>query len=332
MITLGMNYSGIKEYLKAELDSVTALMSSSLSSDIELLDRTNRNMLDHSGKQVRPVVALLSAKACSGGFVSDDTIRYAAAVELIHNATLLHDDVADDSPVRRGVPTVMSILGGRASVLLGDYWLVKGVENVLAGNSSSTKVIGLFSRTLSDLAEGELYQLQKASTCDTNESDYYRIIYNKTASLFVSASDAAALSVGASDEKRRAVRQYAECLGTAFQIKDDIFDYESSAMTGKPAGQDLQERKITLPLLGALANAGAERGQEIRHKVAAIGDNAGYQTEIVEFVRENGGMEYARKRMVEYVGKAKAALRPLGENRDVSMLAEIAEFVASRKS
>lgn len=149
-----MDFSSIKDFLKEDLDKVNKLMATSLSTDIELLDKTNRAILSHNGKQVRPVLTLLVARACSGGFVTDDTIKYAAAVELLHNATLLHDDVADDSPVRRGAPTVMSILGGRASVLLGDYWLVKGMENILASRNSSDKVIRIFASTLTDLAEG----------------------------------------------------------------------------------------------------------------------------------------------------------------------------------
>ena len=249
-----MDYKGIKEYLKQDLEGVNALMGKSLSSDIALLDKTNKSVLAHSGKQIRPVLCLLAARACSGGFVTEDTLLYASAVELLHNATLLHDDVADDSPMRRGVPTVMSLLGGRASVLLGDYWLVKGMENILASANSSAKVIRIFAATLSDLAEGELLQLQKADTGDTLEQDYYKIIYNKTSSLFVAAATSGAMSVGASEEKMKAVRTYAKCLGQAFQIKDDIFDYLDNQQTGKPAGLDLKERKITLPLLGALKN------------------------------------------------------------------------------
>ena len=327
-----MDYSSIKEYLKQDLEKVNVLMRKSLSSDIALLDKTNRTVMAHSGKQVRPVLCLLAARACSGGFVTEDTLLYASAVELLHNATLLHDDVADDSPMRRGVPTVMSLLGGRASVLLGDYWLVKGMENILASANSSSKVIRIFSATLSDLAEGELLQLQKADTGDTMEQDYYKIIYNKTASLFVAAAAAAAMSVGASEEKTNAVRTYARCLGLAFQIKDDIFDYEDNAATGKPAGLDLKERKITLPLLGALANAGEDRAKEIRRMVCNIEEHPDYQQEIVSFVKENGGLEYAEMRLGEYVDNARIALRPLGDVREAGMLSDIAEFTAERKS
>lgn len=327
-----MDFSSIKDFLKEDLDKVNKLMGSSLSTDIELLDKTNRAILSHNGKQVRPVLTLLVARACSGGFVTDDTIKYAAAVELLHNATLLHDDVADDSPVRRGAPTVMSILGGRASVLLGDYWLVKGMENILASRNSSDRVIRIFASTLTDLAEGELLQLQKAETGDTLEKDYHRIIYDKTASLFVASAAAGAISVSATEEKMSAARTYAKCLGVAFQIRDDIFDYEENAEIGKPVGLDLKEKKITLPLLGALAKAGEERGWEIRRKLCRIDDHPEYGGEIIEFVKSEGGIEYARKRLYEYVDNARIALRPFGNMQEVEMLGEIAEFTADRKS
>mgnify|MGYP004452633605 FL=1 len=327
-----MDFSSIKDFLKEDLDKVNKLMATSLSTDIELLDKTNRAILSHNGKQVRPVLTLLVARACSGGFTTDDTIKYAAAVELLHNATLLHDDVADDSPVRRGVPTVMSILGGRASVLLGDYWLVKGMENILASRNSSDKVIRIFASTLTDLAEGELLQLQKAETGDTLEKDYYRIIYDKTASLFVASAAAGAISVSATEEKMSAARTYAKCLGVAFQIRDDIFDYEENVEIGKPVGLDLKEKKITLPLLGALAKAGEERGREIRRKLCRIDDHPEYGGEIIEFVKSEGGIEYARKRLYEYVDNARIALRPFGNLQEVEMLCEIAEFTADRKS
>ena len=327
-----MDFSSIKDFLKEDLDKVNKLMATSLSTDIELLDKTNRAILSHNGKQVRPVLTLLVARACSGGFVTDDTIKYAAAVELLHNATLLHDDVADDSPVRRGAPTVMSILGGRASVLLGGYWRVKGMEDILASRNSSDKVIRIFASTLTDLAEGELLQLQKAETGDTLEKDYYRIIYDKTASLFVASAAAGAISVSATEERMSAARTYAKCLGVAFQIRDDIFDYEENAEIGKPVGLDLKEKKITLPLLGALAKAGEERGREIRRKLCRIDDHPEYGGEIIEFVKSEGGIEYARKRLYEYVDNARIALRPFGNMQEVEMLGEIAEFTADRKS
>lgn len=326
-----MDFNSIKAYLKEDLEKVNSIMTSALSSEISLLDSTNRILLSRSGKQIRPVLGLLVAKACSGGFTSKDTLNYAAASELLHNATLLHDDVADNSPVRRGEPTVMSLLGGRASVLLGDFWLVKAMDAILSGGNSANRVIRIFASTLSDLAEGELLQLQKADSGDTQEIDYYKIIYNKTASLFVASAVSAALSVGASEEKVKAVKEFAKCLGLAFQIKDDIFDYQENASTGKPAGMDLKEKKMTLPLLGALSKVDAEQASKVRRMVSSIDECPEHQEQVLSFVRNNGGVEYAGMRLREYVEKAKSALRQLGKSQEVSMLADIAEFTAERE-
>ena len=206
------------------------------------------------------------------------------------------------------------------------------MENILASRNSSDKVIRIFASTLTDLAEGELLQLQKAETGDTLEKDYYRIIYDKTASLFVASAAAGAISVSATEEKMSAARTYAKCLGVAFQIRDDIVDYEENAEIGKPVGLDLKEKKITLPLLGALAKAGEERGREIRRKLCRIDDHPEYGGEIIEFVKSEGGIGYARKRLYEYVDNARIALRPFGNMQEVEMLGEIAEFTADRKS
>ena len=306
------------------------LILDSLESDIELLNRTNRALLDHPGKQLRPILALLVARAI-GGRVNDDTLRFAAASELLHNATLLHDDVADGSAERRGRPTVMSLLGSRASVLLGDFWLVRAVARILEASRESNRVIRIFADTLADLAEGEMLQLQKASAGDTQEADYQRIIYNKTASLFVAAALSAAISAQATPVQEEAVRSYAENLGMAFQIKDDIFDYQENASIGKPVGQDLQEQKITLPLLGAL-QAAPEQEASVRRMVTQIGEHPEYQMEIVAFVKARGGMDYAVARLDEYVDKAIAALDVLPQGEDRQALADLARFVSERKS
>lgn len=327
-----MDFAGIKERLGTDLERVDELIRDSLASDIELLDSTNRSILQHPGKQLRPVLCLLVAKACSGGGTSEDTLLYASAAELLHNATLLHDDVADDSPERRGAPTVMSLLGGRASVLLGDYWLVKAMENILRSERHSARVIGIFSKTLADLAEGELLQLQKASSGDTDEKDYFRIIFSKTASLFEAAAVSAAISVEADESVIEAVRSYSHSLGMAFQIRDDIFDYEENLQTGKPAGLDLREQKITMPLLCALSKVSEDEAKGIRDKVCKMTECPENQEDIVRFVYEHGGIDAAAVRLGEYVDKAKSALMILGQGEYVRMLMEIADFVAERKS
>ncbi len=325
-----MTLDEIKDFLGQDWKDTDALIRSSLESDISLLNATNKAILDHSGKQLRPIVSLLVARACGGGRVNADSVRYAAAAELLHNATLLHDDVADSSCERRGAPTVMAILGGPASVLLGDFWLVKAMENILASSANCNEVIRIFAGTLSSLAEGEMLQLQKASSGDTVEEDYYRIIYSKTASLFEAAFVSAAISVNAPADWIEAVRDYAVSLGIAFQIKDDIFDYSDGKKIGKPVGIDLEEQKITLPLLGALAAASPERAKQIRGMVLDILEHPEYKEEIVGFVKEGKGIEYAVSRLEDYVSKAVDALAVLPDSKEKDYLVKIAGFTAYR--
>ena len=265
-----MNPEDIKASMGDRWSIVESYIKDSLASDIDLLQTLNDNILSHSGKQLRPLVSMLVAMACSGGKATDDSCRYAAAAELLHNATLLHDDVADSSDQRRGFPTIRSLMGPSVSVLVGDYWLVKAMKLILSASNHSDRVIQIFSKTLSDLAEGEMLQLQKADTGDTGTDDYIRIIYNKTASLFVAACLSAAISVNASEEMEQAVKKFSTALGLAFQIRDDIFDYSQDQGIGKPVGVDVMEQKITLPLLGALDDVSEEEASEVRARVSAI--------------------------------------------------------------
>lgn len=325
-----MDIATIKEHLGRDWEAVQELIRSVLHSDIDLLNSTNASILSHSGKQLRPLLALQFARASSGGTVNDTTIRYAAASELLHNATLLHDDVADSSDKRRGVPTIRSLMGPSVSVLVGDYWLVKAMELILGAEGSDATVMRIFAKTLSDLSEGEMLQLQKAQSGDTDEGDYLKIIYNKTASLFEAACFSAAVSVDASVEIKAAAREYAAALGLAFQIQDDILDYSGTEAVGKPLGADILEQKITLPLLGALANVSAEEAAEVRRKVKEITGHPEYRDEIVAFVRENGGLEYAAARLNEYVVMAVKALETLPASDDRDSLAELAYYTAKR--
>lgn len=325
-----MDIKSIREYLGRDWAAVQERISSSLQSDIPLLNATNGSILSNSGKQMRPALSLLVARACScGGNVSEATVRYAAASELLHNATLLHDDVADDSDQRRGMPTIMSLMGPSVSVLVGDYWLVKAMELILGSSDSDHRVIKIFSKTLSDLAEGEMLQLQKAQKGDTDENDYLRIIYNKTASLFEAACVSAAISVEACPEYEKAAKDYAVALGLAFQIKDDILDYAGTESVGKPLGVDILEQKMTMPLLGAFACVPSQEAR-IRGMVKDIVDHPEYRDEIVTFVKENGGLEYAVAQLDRYVAQAVEALSVLPESDERNMLEELAYFTAKR--
>lgn len=316
-----MSREAIIEYLGEDWKEMVGLISSSLGSDVSLLQKVNEDVLSHSGKMLRPMMTLLMAKAC--GILTKDSIRYAAAAEMLHNATLMHDDVADESVERRGVPTVSSTVGPNAAVLIGDYWLSKAVEIVLMA-SGHEEVIGYFSKTLTDLAEGEMLQLQKSGTGDTTEEDYKRIIYSKTASLFEAALVSGAVSAGASREYKEVAAKYAQAIGMAFQIKDDILDYVGDTKVGKPVGVDLKEQKITLPLLGAIS--GSSRESEIRRMVCEIHSHPEHIKEITAFVLASGGVEYASGKLSEYVELAKEVLSPLPDSQAKEFLKQLAEY------
>lgn len=319
----------IRTFLGEDVIRVESLMEMSLESDISLLNTVNDSILSNSGKKLRPMLALLVARAC-GGAITDDTVRYAAAAELLHNATLLHDDVADGGYQRRGNPTTMALYGSRASVLLGDYWLVKAMGEILGAKVGRDEAIAMFSATLGDLAEGEMLQLQKASSYDTTREDYYRIIFGKTASLFVSAAMSAAISVKADAQQLDVVKAYSRNLGLAFQIQDDILDYVGDEAIGKPAGQDLKEGKITLPLLGAMANATDEEVKYVKEKLA--GGSADDLSEIMDFVRSHEGLAYARKELGNLVHAASAAAEKLPRCPERDYLVRLASYVADRDS
>lgn len=325
-----MDIKQVKEFVGSDWAAVQERIVSSLQCDINLLNKTNESILSNSGKQLRPLLTLLFARACNEGKVTEATIRYAASAELLHNATLLHDDVADSSDKRRGKPTIMSLMGPTVAVLIGDYWLVKALDIILADAPSDTSVIKIFSKTLSALAEGELLQLQKAQNGDTVEEDYLRIIYNKTASLFEAACLSAALSVNASKEMVQAAIDYSYALGLAFQIQDDILDYSGTDSVGKPLGVDVLEQKITIPLLGALSNVSEQEQSRVRSLVNDIVGHPEHRDEIVTFVRENGGLDYSRARLEEYVEQAVRALDVLPDSQEKEYLKALAYFTAKR--
>lgn len=304
-----------------------ALMRSTLGSDVPLLDEINTSILDNAGKMLRPLLTLLFARICNGGKVSEESLKNAAAVEILHNATLLHDDVADEAMTRRGIPTVMSRLGAVPAVLVGDFWLASAVT-LLSDSSDIKWTLDEFARTLTNLAEGEMLQQQKAFTSDTTAEDYLRIIYCKTASLFVTACECGAKSVKADSAQMQAAGRFGNALGLAFQIRDDILDYSGGEKTGKPVGVDLQEQKITLPLLGALAASADEALW--RKKIHDIPSHPEYCSDIRDFVLSEGGVEYAEKKLNAYVAEAQQALEVFPDCPEREFLAFIAKDNAVR--
>ena len=321
--------SEIKESLHPYLERVERLIVDYLQSDIQLLNQTNQMLRQRPGKMLRPMLSLLCAGAAGG--INEDSVRFAAAAELLHNATLLHDDVVDDAKQRRGAPTVASILSGQASVLIGDYWLVKCMQVVLSSSAKADRVIRIFAKTLSDLAEGEILQLQKAGDATTTEEDYLRIIYCKTASLFEASALAAAVAAGAPERVENALGSFARNLGLAFQIKDDIFDYSApEAEVGKPVGIDLLEQKITQPLLCALEKATPGEAEAIREKVKSIVDNPALAAEVRAFVLEKDGVAEASRRQDFYIEKAISCLETISDSQEKCYLAQLARYVGRR--
>ena len=316
-----MSRQDIISYLGSDWDRVQALIRRQLHSDVALLEQTNAQLLANAGKMLRPMVSLLIARAI--GTPTRDSICYAAASELLHNATLFHDDVADGSAERRGQPTVSALLGASSAVLIGDYWLARAVDLVV-DTQHRDAVVRKFAKTLTDLAEGEMLQLEKAASCDTTEADYLRIIHCKTASLFCAATETAAVSVDADAEQTAAALAYGSALGVAFQIKDDILDYAGTDSLGKPVGQDLLEQKITLPLLGALQDS--PREAEIRALVRDIPSHPENCGMIRRFVAERDGVGFAARRLSEWVERAVRALDAFPESPARTYLAAIARF------
>lgn len=321
-----MSKESIIEYLGPDWVRMKEIMREALHSDVPLLASLNDDIMSNSGKMLRPMISLLVSHAL--GTPGEDSIRFAVAAELLHNATLMHDDVADESSERRGKPTLYSLLGPTAAVLVGDFWLSRTVDVVYQCNCRS-EAVQLFTRTMSDLAEGEILQMQKADSADTDEADYLKIIYGKTASLFIASAVSAAYSVDASENLLEAVRQYARCLGIAFQIKDDILDYEGTPKLGKPVGIDILERKITLPLLGALRDS--PREAEIRSMVRDMAAHPEHAETVRQFVLDSRGLEYAAERLEEYVDEAVRALAPVPDSYAKEALVSLARYNSARK-
>ena len=325
-----MNRAELIKFLGNDWNKVQKCISDALDTDIEMLRALNEELLSHSGKQLRPMLCLLMARACRPENIDGlprESICYAAAAELLHNATLIHDDVADSSDCRRGHPTVLSLIGPSAAVLLGDFWLARAVETFNRCNYDE-RIHSLFTKTLGDLSQGEMLQLEKADKADTSIDDYLRIIYCKTGSLFETACVSGAVSASASPRFIEAARSFSRYLGLAFQIKDDILDYVGNEEIGKPLGSDLREHKITLPLLGALVN---NPSQEFRvRSLLREGSDPATLESIRSFVLENGGVAYAQGVLDDYVRKAEDSLSVFPPSEAREYLLQLAQYNSTR--
>lgn len=285
----------IKSPIDAEFESFKNLFDESLTHTDGLLSQALTHIRQRSGKQMRPMITLLSAK--NYGEVSDVTLRSAVALELLHTASLTHDDVVDDSDERRGAPSLNATYNNKVAVLVGDYILSTCLLNVsIAGNQEILRDLSNLGRTL---AAGEILQLQNISSKEISEEVYYQVIEKKTASLFEACAGIGALSVGAPAADVEKARSFGRNLGMIFQIRDDIFDYFDSAEVGKPTGADMAEGKLTLPVIYALNHSPYESMMPLALKVKAGTINTDEIAVLVEFTKEYGGIEYAQKKMNE---------------------------------
>ncbi|MBP5777510.1 MAG: polyprenyl synthetase family protein [Prevotella sp.] len=297
-----MDYlSRIKSPIATEFEDFTRLFHEALSHPDGLLSQALNYIRQRSGKQMRPMITLLSAK--NYGVVSDITQRSAVALELLHTASLTHDDVVDESDERRGRPSVNAAYSNKVAVLVGDYILSTCLLNVsVAGSREILRDLSELGRTL---AAGEILQLQNINNKEISEEVYYQVIEQKTASLFEACAGIGALSVGASAEDVEKAREFGKNLGMIFQIRDDIFDYFDSAEVGKPTGADMAEGKLTLPVIYALTHSPYESMMPLALKVKAGTINTDEIAVLVEFTKEYGGIEYAQQKMDEIAGKVR---------------------------
>jgi len=291
-----------------------------------LLDRIMRYVVKRKGKQLRPMFVLLSARLC--GSITESTYRAASLVELLHTATLVHDDVVDDSAERRGFFSVYALWKTKASVLIGDYLLAKGL--LLSLDNNDYKILHILSDAVRKMSEGELLQLEKTRTLAIPEEVYYEIIRNKTASLLASACAAGAWSSSNDEEKTEKMRAFGEYVGMAFQIKDDLFDYASDKI-GKPTGNDIKEKKLTLPLIYTLNNINREEKRKIIYIIKNENKDPEKIRYVLQRVIEAGGINYATKKMTEYRDEALAILFEFPESDIRKGLEELVRYTTDRK-
>ncbi len=316
----------IEEPVAGEFARFNEEFESSLRSGTGLLQAAIDQILGATGKHIRPLLVLLSAKAC--GTITESTINSAVFLELLHTATLIHDDVIDETRQRRGVPSLNAIFDNRVAILTGDYILSTAlIRSIQTGD---LRIVGIVSNLGRDLSEGEIKQMETADESILDEDCYLQVIYKKTATLLSACTTIGAISAGAGDAQIGIMRRFGELIGYAFQIKDDIFDYFKESHIGKPTGNDIREGKVTLPLLFALQHGGEEA--EAYRRIILAKDFTDEQVErLIDFAKANGGIEYAERRMMDYHDKAIEALDPLPDSAAKKALVDLADYIVYRE-
>ena len=316
----------IKAPINAELAAFERRFRETLRSPVALMDRVTYYIVKRKGKQVRPMFVFLAARAC--GATTDATYVAASLIEILHTASLVHDDVVDESIERRGFLSINALWKNKIAVLVGDYFLSKGL--LVALQHRQYRILEITSTAVQALAEGELLQIEKARRLDIDESVYYEVVRQKTASLIAAACQAGAASVTTDEATLELMHDFGERIGIAFQIKDDLFDFGTDDI-GKPRGIDIKEKKMTLPLIYALNNAAPARRRRIIRNIRRHSDRPERVAEVIDFVRDSDGLAYAETVMHRYRDEAFALLRQLPASPARLALEELVNYVVERK-
>lgn len=321
-------FNDIQRSIAPELKQLNESISSSLATSNELMNGIIENYLKTKGKQIRPILVILSAKLF--GKQNANTISGAAAVEMLHNASLIHDDVVDDSDIRRGIPTINSVWDNRIAVLIGDYFVASALRHVV--KTSDIRIVETISDIGQTLSLGEINQIEKARNHSFNESAYLEIISQKTASLFEACVKIGAYSVNAPETDINLLVEFARLFGLCFQIRDDIFDYFDSDVIGKPTGNDLREGKVTLPLLYALSKKENPRHEEMMELLNNENLDSESIATLIQFAKECGGIDYAYGYMDSLREKAALIMDKLPDSPEKNTFMEMFDFIIARKN
>src|SRR5690606_6407833 len=316
----------IQTPIAQELKEFESRFKESMHSAVPLLNRITQYVLKQKGKQMRPMFVFLSAGLC--GNINDSSYRAASLVELLHTASLIHDDVVDNANERRGFFSVNALWKNKIAVLLGDFLLPKGMS--LAVKHNELNLLKVMSDAVEEMSEGELLQIEKARKLDIEEDVYFEVIRKKTASLIAACCACGASSAKASQETVDHLHLFGEKVGIAFQIKDDLFDFGLDDV-GKPVGNDIKEKKMTLPLIYALKNTNRAEKRRIINLVKNHSENKDKVNEVITFVRSSGGMDYAREKMLQYQQEAFDILTAFPDNTYKVALEQLVRFTTERK-
>ncbi|EKT0593180.1 octaprenyl diphosphate synthase [Morganella morganii] len=323
-----MNSEQIIALTADDMAAVNQKIQKQLTSDVSLINQLGYYIISGGGKRIRPMIAVLTGRAL--GYDGDKHIQVAALIEFIHTATLLHDDVVDESDMRRGKQTANEVFGNAASVLVGDFIYTRSFQ--MMTDLDSMRVLKLMSEATNVIAEGEVLQLMNCNDPDISEADYMQVIYSKTARLFEAASQSAAILAGATPEQEKALQDYGRFLGTAFQLIDDVLDYDAdNATLGKNTGDDLDEGKPTLPLLHAMHNGNAEESALIRQAIEQ-GNGRHLLEQVLATMKRCGSLAYTYARAEEEADKAIAALSALPDSQYKDALAGLAHIAVRRSA